>query len=190
MSFTVTHRYRVSQKFCNITFSRFPSSLVMQRFYWRSCTSSGENRPITLWYTSIRSRRAFVILPGATDNEHQASRRYGIRRPVGWTKHSHVSFHATGFVLWNAVLWAVSVKPDVTQVIVFRWRKWFYQRETLGKEWFDRQHVAPQVAKMVLYKFIRVEGTPKGFCCWRINSSWVKVSNLRNCDTTETLLVV
>ena len=84
-----------------------------------------------------------MIPPGATDNEHQASRRYGGRRPGGATK--IVSIRATGLMLGDAVRGAVSVKPGVTQVIAFRWRKGFYQRETLPKrEWFDRQHAAPQ----------------------------------------------
>ena len=61
-----------------------------------------------------------MIPPGATDNELQASRRYGGRRPGGATKDS---FRATGLVYGDAVLGAVSVKPGVIQVFAFRWRK-------------------------------------------------------------------
>ena len=34
-----------------------------------------------------------------------------------------VGFRATGLMLGDAVLGAVSVRPDVTQAIAFRWRK-------------------------------------------------------------------
>ena len=59
-----------------------------------------------------------MIPPGATNNEHHASRRYGGRRPGGAAK--DVSFRATGLILGDAVLGAVSEKPDVTQAIAFR----------------------------------------------------------------------
>ena len=36
-------------------------------------------------------------------------------------------------MLGDAVAVAVSANPDVTQAIAFRWRKRFYQRETLVK---------------------------------------------------------
>ena len=40
-----------------------------------------------------------------------------------------VSFRATGLMLGDVVPGAVSVNPDVTQAIAFRWRKLFYHRE-------------------------------------------------------------
>ena len=40
-----------------------------------------------------------------------------------------VSFRATVLMLGDAVLEAVSVKPDLIQAIAFRWRKGFYQGE-------------------------------------------------------------
>ena len=102
---------------------------------------------------SALCRKDFVIPPGLTYNEHQASRRYGSCRPGGATKDS---FRATGLMFGNAVLGAVSVKPDVTQAIAFRWRECMYQRETLAKrEWFNHQHAAPQIAKIVLDKIHR-----------------------------------
>ena len=90
----------------------------MQRIYGLSCTASGEKRPIPLRYTSIRCRRASVIPPGATDIEHQDSRRYGGRRTGNATKGSRL--RATGFMLGNAVLGVVVVKLGVTQAIAFR----------------------------------------------------------------------
>ena len=66
---------------------------------------------------TTRCRGAFVIPPGATDNEHQGSHRYGGRRLCGATKDS---FRATGLMLGDAILGAVSEKADVTQALPFR----------------------------------------------------------------------
>ena len=133
-----------------------------------------------------------MIPTGATDIQHQPSRKYGGRRTGDETK--PVSLRATGLMPGDAVLGAVAEKLGVTQAIAFQWRKLFFQRETITKrEWFDSQHAAPQS---------REDGHRYHLSGWKALRKYVayflknkcfpasRMSNSRNSDALERLLVV